>query len=62
MKSEERLCSFNNNDFRFSFLQPVSAAEMAAEQLKKEVVTSGDGLYADPTVPGRYVFKGANPQ
>ena len=45
----------------FSFLPPVSAAEMAAEQLKKEVVTSGDGLYADPTVPGRYVFKGANP-
>ena len=45
----------------FSFLQPVSAAEKAAEQLKKEVVTSGDGLYADPTVPGRYVFKGANP-
>ena len=45
----------------FSFLQPVSAAEMVAEQLKKEVVTSGDGLYADPTVPGRYVFKGANP-
>ena len=45
----------------FSFLQPVSAAEKAAEQLKKEVVTSGDGLYADPTVPGRYVFKGVNP-
>lgn len=45
----------------FSFLLPVNAAEKAADQLKKEAVTSGDGLYADPAVQGRYVFKGVNP-
>ena len=30
-------------------------------ELKSEVVTSGDGLYADYTEDGRYVYKGINP-
>lgn len=29
--------------------------------LKSQLVTSGDGLYSDSTEPGRYVYKGANP-
>ena len=33
----------------------------AAEMLKAKVVTSGDGLYADSTEAGRYIYRGANP-
>ena len=33
----------------------------AAEMLKANVVTSGDGLYADSAEAGRYVYRGANP-
>ncbi len=40
---------------------PVKALEKAADILKKNVVTTGDGLYVDNTVDGRYVYKGANP-
>ncbi len=35
--------------------------DTAAEMLKSNVVTSGDGLYADSTEIGRYVYRGANP-
>lgn len=31
------------------------------DKLKDKVVTSGDGLYADSTEDGRYVYKGAEP-
>ncbi len=40
---------------------PVSAMEKTADILKKNVVTEGDGLYADSTIDGRYVYKGGNP-
>ena len=33
----------------------------AAEMLKAKVVTSGDGLYADSTEAGRYIYRGASP-
>lgn len=33
----------------------------AADMLKKKVVTSGDGLYADATEQGRYIYRGGNP-
>lgn len=31
------------------------------QQLKKKVVTSGDGLYSDWTENGRYIYRGSNP-
>ena len=40
---------------------PVSAMEKTADILKKNVVTSGDGLYVDSTVDGRYIYRGGNP-
>lgn len=33
----------------------------AAWQLKKKIISSGDGLYADGYESGRYVYKGENP-
>ena len=33
----------------------------AAEMLKAQVVTSGDGLYTDSTEAGRYIYRGAAP-
>ncbi len=35
--------------------------QVASEQLTSNIVTSGDGLYEDTYEPGRYVYKGANP-
>ena len=35
--------------------------ERAADKLKENVVTTGDGLYADTTEEGRYIYRGANP-
>jgi len=35
--------------------------QVASEQLTSNLVTSGDGLYEDTYEPGRYVYKGANP-
>ncbi len=40
---------------------PVKAMEKTADILKKNVVTSGDGLYVDSTIDGRYIYRGANP-
>ncbi len=40
---------------------PVKAMEKTADILKKNVVTSGDGLYVDNTIDGRYIYKGGNP-
>ena len=40
---------------------PVKAMEKTADILKKNVVTTGDGLYVDNTVDGRYIYKGGNP-
>ncbi|MCI9585304.1 MAG: hypothetical protein HFH45_01555 [Bacilli bacterium] len=34
---------------------------IAAKYLKKQVITSGDGLYEDIYEEGRYTYKGANP-
>ncbi len=34
---------------------------ITTEELKEKVVTTGDGLYADTYEPGRYIYKGANP-
>ncbi len=39
----------------------VKAMERAADILKKNVVTEGDGLYVDSTIDGRYIYKGGNP-
>ncbi len=39
----------------------VKAMEKTADILKKNVVTSGDGLYVDSTIDGRYIYRGANP-
>ena len=39
----------------------VPSGPLAAEILKENITTSGDGLYADNTEEGRYVYKGANP-
>ena len=35
--------------------------ERAADKLKENVVTTGDGLYADTTEEKRYIYRGANP-
>ncbi|MFQ8642940.1 MAG: hypothetical protein ACLR92_01465 [Bacilli bacterium] len=35
--------------------------QVASEQLTSNLVTSGDGLYEDTYEPGRYVYKGSNP-
>ncbi|MDD6323262.1 MAG: hypothetical protein PUA73_01480, partial [Bacilli bacterium] len=35
--------------------------ERAADKLKENVVTTGDGLYADTTEAGKYIYRGANP-
>ncbi len=35
--------------------------ERAADKLKENVVTTGDGLYADTTEEGRYIYRGVNP-
>ena len=40
---------------------PVKAMEKTADILKKNVVTTGDGLYVDSTIDGRYIYKGGNP-
>ena len=40
---------------------PVKALEKASDILKKNVVTTGDGLYVDPTENERYIYKGGNP-
>ncbi len=40
---------------------PVKAMERTSDILKKNVVTSGEGLYIDNTINGRYIYKGANP-
>ncbi len=40
---------------------PVKAMEKTADILKKNVVTSGDGLYVDSTIDGRYIYRGGNP-
>ncbi len=40
---------------------PVKAMEKTSDILKKNVVTSGDGLYVDSTVDGRYIYRGGNP-
>ena len=40
---------------------PVKAMEKTSDILKKNVVTTGDGLYADNTVDGRYIYRGGNP-
>ena len=37
------------------------STSLAADKLKKNVVTTGDGLYADTTEAGRYIYRGANP-
>ena len=39
----------------------VKAMEKTADILKKNVVTSGDGLYVDNTVDGRYIYRGGKP-
>ena len=45
-----------NNTYTFTNL-----SNNANAQLKQNVVTSGDGLYADSTETGRYVYRGASP-
>ncbi len=40
---------------------PVKAMEKTSDILKKNVVASGDGLYVDSTVDGRYIYRGGNP-
>ncbi len=40
---------------------PVKAMEKTADILKKNVVTTGDGLYVDSTIDGRYIYRGGNP-
>ncbi len=42
-------------------IKPVKALEKAADTLKKNIVTSGDGLYVDSTIDGRYIYRGGNP-
>ena len=37
------------------------STSLAADKLKENVVTTGDGLYADTTEAGRYIYRGANP-
>ena len=37
------------------------STSLAADKLKKNVVTTGDGLYADTTEAGKYIYRGANP-
>ncbi|MDD6323920.1 MAG: hypothetical protein PUA73_04895 [Bacilli bacterium] len=37
------------------------STSLAADKLKENVVTTGDGLYADTTEEGRYIYRGANP-
>ena len=37
------------------------APVITIQDLKRNVVTTGDGLYADSTEPGRYIYRGANP-
>ncbi len=39
----------------------VKQKEITVSELKNEAVTSDDGLYADYTEDGRYVYKGINP-
>ncbi len=40
---------------------PVKAMEKTADILKKNVVISGDGLYKDTTIEGRYIYRGGKP-
>ncbi len=40
---------------------PVNATEKTSDTLKENVVTTGDGLYVDSTIDGRYIYKGGNP-
>lgn len=35
--------------------------EKAAEQLRQNLTTTGDGIYIDHTESGRYIYRGANP-
>ena len=37
------------------------STSLAADKLKENVVTTGDGLYADTTEAGRYIYRGGNP-
>ena len=37
------------------------STSLAADKLKENVVTTGDGLYADTTEAGRYIYRGVNP-
>ena len=37
------------------------STSLAADKLKENVVTTGDGLYADTTEAGRYIYRGASP-
>ena len=37
------------------------STSLAADKLKENVVTAGDGLYADTTEAGRYIYRGGNP-
>ena len=46
-----------SNVYTFSNLKNIKAADT----LKTNNVTSGDGLYVDSTETGRYVYRGANP-
>jgi len=39
----------------------ISKSNITSDDLKNEVVTSGDGLYKDPIEEGRYIYRGANP-
>ena len=48
-----------SNVYTFSNLK--NGISVSVDTLKNDVVTSGDGLYADSTETGRYVYRGANP-
>jgi len=39
----------------------IAVPPITIDELTEDVVTSGDGLYEDPTEAGRYVYRGANP-
>ena len=44
-----------------SVVTPPEPSGMTPEDLKELVVSEGDGLYADEYEPGKYTYKGANP-
>lgn len=46
----------------FSISTPTYAnTQNAADKLKENIVTTGDGLYTDPVEANRYVYRGSNP-